>query len=262
MSDIPRPTGVNWESADRTYGQVQFGNDSGTIAMFYTRAVLNESKSREANRPIYENHTYVKIQQPGERLNIVDRPVKDEDKRRWGGQWNDYVNGRLQVPDGTPVEILFSNHPAIAENLKGSNVFTIEQLAKLTESAMDSIGMGARDWVNKAQAYIDSADKGKNFARMSHDLENEKANNRIMKQQLDQALAQLRALEAKIADPVRNSFNPGHVQGVDIQSERINANRQSTIDQQYIASPGDIKQAKLEEKMKDPYAINTGGDEF
>jgi hypothetical protein len=254
MSDFQKPTGVDWEIPGE-YGQVRFGNDKHTLAVFYTRSVLNEVKSVDANRPIHENHTYVRIQPPGERLNIVDRPVKPEDKRRWPVEWNAYVTGRTQIPEGTPIEMLFVNHPAIGDTLKGCNVFTIEQLASLSANAMDTIGMGAQDWVNKAKQYLESSEKGKDYTQLTTRMEQMEGENRVLKHQLQQAIDQIKLLEQRMLDPVRNSLNPPMIHGVDPVVERINANRAASVD---FVSPGDLKAAQKQEKMKDPFAIDTG----
>lgn len=258
MNDFANPTGVQWEGEG--YGQVKFGNDSHTMGLFYTRSVLNTAKSRDAGRRIHENQTYVRIQQPGERLNVVDRPVQDNDKRRWPESWRAYVEGKTYVPDGTPVEMLFPNHPAVADNLKGLNIFTIEQMAVLSGNAIDAIGMGGQDWVNKAKAYLDKADKGKEFNKMAQDLEETKARERVMAQQLNQAIAQIKTLEERLFNPQTLS-NPHNIQGVDPVVSRINANRAAQIDEIELPK-GAIKAAKLAQKMEDPLAINTGGDDF
>lgn len=252
-------TGIDWEVAG-SHGQVKFGNDKLTLAVFYTRSVINEAKSQEANRPIHDNKTFVRIQPAGERLNIVDRPVREEDKRRWPQQWQQYVAGRIQVPDGSPIELLFPNHPGIADTLKGCNVFTIEQLAQLSGNAIDNIGMGAQDWVNKANAYLQQADKGRDFNRMSKRLEDAEAQNRVLSNQLKQAIAQINALEERIKDPTKYSLNPGHIQGIDPQTDRINANRAAKVDFDVDKiNQGALQAAKLEAKIeKDPYTIDTG----
>lgn len=258
---MDRPSGIDWE-VPGAYGQVKFGNDKLTLAVFYTRSVLNHVKSQEAGRPIHENITHVKIQPAGERLNIVDRPVQENDKRRWPEQWRQYLAGKTQIPEGTPIELLFPNHPAIADTLKGCNVFTIEQLANLSGNGIDNIGMGAQDWVNKANAYLSSAEKGKDFNKLSNDLEGARAEIRVLKNQLSTAISQIKAFEQKLSDPQRYSNNPGHIQGIDPQSDRINANRAASVDfEAQQQHQGAIKAAKLEEQLKDPYAINTG-EEF
>ncbi len=249
MTELARPTGVDWEVAN-SHGQVRYGDDRNTVAFFYTRSVLNEAKSREANRPIHDNIAFVRIQPPGERLNIIERPVQDHDKRRWPQAWNDYLSGRTQVPEGTPVEMLFVNHPAIADNLKGMGVFTIEQLADLSANAMDTIGMGAQDWSNKAKAYLQSAEKGKGFNKLSEALDTANGEIRILKQQLQQAIAQLKAFEERMRDPIKNSLNPGHIEGVDVVSERINANH---VTKEIFETA--VRNAKAEEQSKDPFHI-------
>jgi hypothetical protein len=37
---------------------------------------------------------FVTVQHPGENLSVIDRPVKDEDKRRWPQEWERYQAGK------------------------------------------------------------------------------------------------------------------------------------------------------------------------
>src|SRR6516165_4219794 len=85
---------------------------------------------------------FVTVQHPGENLSVIDRPVKDEDKRRWPQEWERYQAGKDQVPNGIPIATLFAGHPGIIRALERENVLTVEQLAGLSATAIQSIGMG------------------------------------------------------------------------------------------------------------------------
>ena len=228
MSELQGPTGIDRADASQTHGQVRFGNAKLNMAIFYTRACHNPVLSEQQGMPIYENKPYVRIQPPGERLNIVDRPVKPEDKKIWPQAWAQFLAEKTQVPEGTPVEMLFPNHPAIGEMLKGSGIMTIQQLADASAHAMDNIGMGAQEWQNKAKAYLDSSGQGKEFHTLNKKLEESNQQVRILTEQLNQAIGQIRALQQQMSNPQQfNNLNPQNIQGVDIQAERINANHKT-----------------------------------
>jgi len=112
MSDVDygpafRPQGVNWNNAEQTVGTVNF-QDKNTHAIFYMNKSHNPAKSQEQGHPIYDNVVYVRIGNPGERLNVVDRPATQGDQRRFPVQWAQFQQNMEQRPSGTPVSILFS----------------------------------------------------------------------------------------------------------------------------------------------------------
>lgn len=200
-TDFQAPSGIDRNSLDQNgYGMVQYGpGDDRKIVIFYNKSVRNPVRSGEEGRPINEDRVFVKIQEPGEKLNVIDRPVKDDDKRRWPNQWRQFTMNQKQIPDGTPVDLLFPQSPAIADTLRAYGVHTIEQLAKLSAEGISTVGMGATEWVNKARAYMEKADKGVAFHQLQTELKQRDSqiavlNNQLalVKAQLDQVLAQTR----------------------------------------------------------------------
>src|SRR5690606_9526446 len=157
LADLPRPHSVNWAPGG-THGLVNYGGN--LVVFFYKKPVKNNKKSLEAGRPIFEDVDYIKMHPPGERLNIIDRPATSEDIHKYPEQWHRYLHNQTQIPEGTPVDLLFPNHPSVAESLKSLGVFTVEQLANLSAHAMDTIGMGAQGYVDKAKKYLSNAEKG------------------------------------------------------------------------------------------------------
>lgn len=247
-----KPTGVDW-SGGGNVGMVRFGEDRNLLVMFYNKSIHNAVKSREAGKPIHESRIYVKIQSPGETLNVIDRPMKDEDKERFPKQWSQFVHNRTQVPEGTPVALLFPNYPHVAENLQGLGIFTIEQCANLSASAIDNIGRGGQEYVNRAKAYLDSANKGVLFHELQAQLDEEKAKNKRLEHNMGVLQKKLEALESKLTNPLGNSLSPPFIQDYDPQSERINANH---VTKELAKAPR--RKIKAEQKpetiLTDPFA--------
>lgn len=206
------------------YGVAEFGDDSSLFVLFYKKSVPNVLKSRNAGREIYEDQEYVKIAPPGERLNVVDRPVRDEDRQRFPMQYARFLHNKTQVPDGTPVELLFPNSPSIADNLKALGVYTVEQLSELSAHALDNIGMGAQDYQNKAKRYLDSSRKGKGFHEMQKKFDDSQQQVHSLQQQIQMQKAQIDDLYRKMASPQNYQQQPPFIPGHDAQSERLNAN--------------------------------------
>lgn len=217
-----RPTGIEWGNSDKTFGQVKFGDDNAQVVIFYTRSVFNAAKSQAMGSRQYENEIWVKMHPPGERLNVIDRPVTDYDKRKFPGQWNMFLQNRTQVPDGTPIDLLFPNNPAVADNLRAFGVHTIQQCANLSAHALQTIGMGAQEWMNMAKQYLDSATSGTAFLQLRAELEQSRQENRLLKQQFEKVRAQLDDLTNRVHNP--NVPQPGQYDG---NAHQINANHPS-----------------------------------
>src|SRR3569832_2169852 len=100
FTEFRAPTGMDMNSIKANgYGMVNYGpTDDKLIVGFYKKSVLNQARSRSEGKPVYEGHDFVKIQHPGETLNIVDRPAHDGDKQRWPQKWQQYLAGVTQIP--------------------------------------------------------------------------------------------------------------------------------------------------------------------
>lgn len=220
-----RPTGVDWGNADRTYGQVRFGEDSQQVVLFYTRSVFNAAKSAQLGSRQYENQTWVKMHPPGERLNVIDRPVQDMDKRRFPYQWNNFLQNKTQVPDGTPIDLLFPNNPAVADNLKAFGVHTVQQCSTLSDNAMQTIGMGSVEWKNMAVRYLESANSGTAFLKLQAELAQKDQDIRILKRQFEQLKTSYDDLIARINNP--NVVARNWEQPTDMAAQTIDNNHPS-----------------------------------
>lgn len=217
-----QPTGIEWGSADRSYGRVKYGDDSQLVVIFYTRPVFNALLSQQKGTRQYENQTWIKMHPPGEKLNIIDRRVQESDKVRFPHQWNMFLQNKTQVPDGTPIDLLFPNNPAVAENLRAFGVHTIQQCANLSAHALDTIGMGAVDWKNMAVKYIENAKSGTAFLQLQTESARKDQEIKLLKRQLEQMQAQLDTVLHRYADPNAASKQPGWVSGYDVTADRIN----------------------------------------
>ncbi len=184
MSDFSFGQGT----VDPSSGMVAFGDDKRLYVKFYTRSVRNNWQSQEQGRPVFEPRHFVQIMQPGER-DMIDREVRDEDHYRFPTQWARYQAEQEQVPEGTPLAILYPAEPHIVDSMSALKIFTTEQLAGLSEQAISRLGMGGREHVARAKRFIEAAEKFGGAHQMQRDLD--AANDRIatLEGQIQQLMA-------------------------------------------------------------------------
>lgn len=183
-------------SFEGAVGTVNFAADEMMNVNFYNKAVPDPIGSLERGRPWSRSMIYVRIQHPGEK-DYVDRPVQDFDvaKTRWARQWAAFERQQEQVPNGTPVDVLFPQSPEIAANLHSIAIHTVEQLAGLTAHGMQTVGMGATQWQAKAKQFLDAARGGSAMHRLQ--LENDRQRNAI--ESLTNQVAQLNTIVERLA---------------------------------------------------------------
>jgi hypothetical protein len=151
-------------------GQPVVGGGDGRLwVKFIKKSRRNAFRSEQEGRPIYEPVDYVQIQQPGERDQLV-RPVREEDMHRFPRQWAAYQADSEQVPDGTPIQMLFPNEPHIVDLLRDLKILTVEQLAQLTEHGISRLGMDGRKYVQRAKGAMDKAENSKEVNKLAHEL--------------------------------------------------------------------------------------------
>lgn len=242
MNDFASHTNITWNG--NGVGVAEYGGgDKNQVAMFYNRAVHSPAKSNAEGRQIYEDQVYVRIQQPGERLNVVDRPMQPTDQKRFPQQWQQFQQNRQQAPDGTPIDMLYPDQPSIAAMLRGNGVQTVEQCAELTAHAIETIGMGAQRYVNDSQKYLEISNKGVKASQMRHELEERDREIRTLKKMVEDLKGALNDVKAQSANaPNLETIQamlagamgrPQHMPNVpfDSQTAMINSTNQATRSQ-------------------------------
>jgi hypothetical protein len=165
------------------------------IVTFENFPVLNEAKSREANRPIYEDMEVCRIRMGGDRLQAPVFPAwaeapggaENEDgyivpmtyKEKYAEQYRKFKAGEVQTKEGTPIEALSFLTPARVKEFKALNIYTAESLASLEGASLKSLGQGGLEWKTKAKAYLENAAGSANVTKLASE-------NEFLKQQLEE----------------------------------------------------------------------------
>lgn len=169
------------------------------IPSFYPRAVPNKRKSDEEGRAVYDEVDYVKILVPGDNKNMIDRRVKEEDKRRWPQRWKEYQEKRDPQLSGTPLKewpYLTTSRVAELENI---NIFTVEQLASLSDDHLPKLGPGARDLVKRAGQFLQGDDSTVKELR---------ADNQALQDRVQELEAQLETANKELQERTRKKPGP------------------------------------------------------
>lgn len=139
---------------------VQHGTDAGMFVLFYMESIEDKEASEKEGRPIFRDHEFIKIMPPGDKNTVICEPVNDEYRMRWPNQYNAFKNQQVQVNDGTPLEEWPILRKSQVMMFKAVNVHTVEQLANVSDQNLPNLGMGSREFRDKAIAYIETAKTG------------------------------------------------------------------------------------------------------
>lgn len=176
--------------------------DETLLVKFFLEPVQNKERSNEEGRPIFEEREFVSIMVPGQKDNIVIREARETDKDRFPRHYAAFKNRVEQVVDGTPLEEWPAVTRSQVEELKFFNVFTVEQLAEISDSNAQNF-MGIQLLRQKAKAFLEAAnDVGAMADKLSAEIEKRD----VEIAALQEALAdQAKLLKELTGDAVPNS---------------------------------------------------------
>lgn len=156
-------------------GNMLYGDDRLGV-VFYNETVEDKERTLEEGRKCFKQREFIKILIPGDRLNTVVRPVQrtgilpSDDRMRFAKQYAAFQAKKDTAPhDGTPLSLwpVISND--LAEEFKYLNIFTVEQLAELSDTYVARIPMG-NEWKRKAAAFVAALKDSAQVVKMQTEL--------------------------------------------------------------------------------------------
>lgn len=182
--------------ADESWMQAVEGEDRVFFA-FDLHPQKDEAKSESEGRPVYRDVEYIQIQVPGDKGNVVHRPVTPEDRQRFARQYEHWKTGIGEVQTGTPLaEWSVISRSEVLE-LAYFNVRTVEQLASLTDANAQNIG-ALRVWRDKAKSFLEAAKGNAPLVQMQAELTKRDNDNATLKHQLEEQAKELAELKAEM----------------------------------------------------------------
>jgi hypothetical protein len=124
---------------------------------FFVEPMLNEQKTRDAGRDIFEDTEMVEIRTPGS-MDIIRHPVSDADKKRFPVLYLTFrKNESQEAVEGFPLKEWASISRSQAAELAHFGIRTVEHLANAPDGNLQQIGplmalrQKARDWLASAK---------------------------------------------------------------------------------------------------------------
>lgn len=121
---------------------------------FYRQWVRNNFKSNAEGREVGEEQDFILIISPGNSKTEVRRKANDADKMAYSQEWAAYLQGKEHQVAGTPIEMLPGIPNGMADALKAMYIYTIEQMAGISDIALQKVGMGGNEIRRKCQSYL------------------------------------------------------------------------------------------------------------
>jgi hypothetical protein len=134
-----------------------FAGDDKVPVEFYMGSVpAPKHESEKAGFPKFVDTECIRIYSSKD--NIIDRPLRDQDKQRWPRKYAAWKQSGASEPGGGGwrLEVWPQITKAQVEELKYFKIFTVEQLAEVPDSVIGKI-MGAQLLKAKAQTAVKNA---------------------------------------------------------------------------------------------------------
>lgn len=176
-------------------------SDKNIFPMFFTKTVEDKAKTREAGRPMYKDVEYVEIRIAGDKNNLPVYKVGNQHRQRWPDQYEAFKRNQEQPVEGTRIEEWPTISRARAMELKALRIFTVEALAEIPDTVIHRIGMGARELVAQAKAYLEAAEGTADVTAMAAEIERLKEENELLKRSVgnDELIKECERLKEELA---------------------------------------------------------------
>ena len=171
--------GAEWTGPNQEPG------NSRLIVEFFYEACQNQAKSDEAGRPIFEDQEFIRIMIPGDKDNIIVRPIRAKDKQEFSQQYAAFKNSQEQKIEGTPLDKLPFMTKAQVLEFKTMNIHTAEQVRDMADVNAQKF-MGINALKKKITDFLDAAAGNAVSSKLRAELEKRDTDITVLKQLLDE----------------------------------------------------------------------------
>jgi hypothetical protein len=181
------------EAPDHTLFIKPGAGDDKLFVTFYMHYIHNEDETAKQGRPIFNDAPFIRIITPGDRDNIIDRPVRAEDRPRFPRQWAQFeaqMKGGPEGEVGTPLEQWGMVTKAMVEELRYFGFRTVEHVAGAKDEVLAKMP-GLRGIAEKAKLYLEAAKGAAPLTDLQKKNEEQAAQILAMQEQMKELLARL-----------------------------------------------------------------------
>lgn len=130
--------------------------DKNLAVRLFSMPLQDQDASTREGRPIFVDTQMIEIRVRGDRNNVIQRPVRPEDKQRFREVFAAHERGEAQQQTGTPLAQWPIMSAAAVEELKFLGFFTVEQLADARDDLCGKHQM-VGVYKQKAKVYLEAA---------------------------------------------------------------------------------------------------------
>lgn len=174
------------ESASQ-YQQIMADNPNNPFAgddrlwVRFEYVAVKSDEIGEDGLPVFHQVPHIEIRTPGDRDNVLYRPMTELDKGRFKRRFEEWLKTQNDVPlEGIPLSEVAIFSKAQVEAFRYQNIYTLQALCELSDGAC-SKSPGMQTSRQKARDYLDHALKGKEASRLLK--EKEELENRFKSQE-------------------------------------------------------------------------------
>lgn len=207
-------------------------SQTGIFPRFYMEARQSKPLTEQRGYPQFVDREMVEIRIAGDNKTVVVKKVDEEHKNRWPRQYEAFKKG-LETPiDGLPLKHCPLFSMAEVQTMLAQNIYTVEALANLNDGFISRLGMSARGWVAKAQAYLKSAEGSADAVKMAADnqkLRDEIESLKLQIKELGQMMSSSNQ-EVQEVQEVEVKTLPDTLEGLNLANKTYNALRRAGVD--------------------------------
>lgn len=179
--------------------------DEKLAIRFFIKPRPDAEESAKAGHPKFKEHEYIQIMVPGDRNNILVRPLTDQDKGRFHAQYEHWRKTQGdELASGTPLEALGPNVMTLAmvEEYRYFGIRTLEQLADLRDDICSKV-MGAQALKQKAQRFLEMAKDEAPMKRVQEELDKRDNTIATLQKSVEDQAALIKTLQEQINGGVK-----------------------------------------------------------
>lgn len=128
--------------------------EKSVFVEFFNEAVEFKAESEKAGRPVFREIPFVRIHIPGDKNNVVVTKATDYHREKYPMAWARFQSGQSEAVEGMPLKDWAQVRSSQVKEAEYFGIRTVEQLAAVTDTNIQKMGMGFLELRRKAQTFL------------------------------------------------------------------------------------------------------------